>query len=153
MLTRPSVDLFINAYGLYDDVWAAYAEGIINLSITLLFGYKYGLIGILLGKIISMFFLVILWKPYYLYHRGFKESITPYCKNVIIHITIIVIIIQLNNYANHLLGWQVETNIIGIVKYALCITFPFVIIYTILVYLFCSGAKDIVQRIPLLRKK
>ena len=29
MLTRPSIDLFINAYGLYDDTWAAYSEGAI----------------------------------------------------------------------------------------------------------------------------
>ena len=143
MLTRPSVDLFINAYGLYDDIWAAYAEGITNLVITLLFGYFYGLIGILLGKIVSMLFLVVIWKPYYLYKCGFKESVGTYWLHVFKHYAILIIC----------LAWETSPTIISILQSAFCIILPAILIYTLLLYLFVPGAKDLTQRIPFLKKR
>lgn len=149
MLTRPSVDLFINAYGLYDDIWAAYAEGIINISITLIIGYFYGLIGILLGKTISMILLVVLWKPYYLYHRGFKKTVRPYWNNICKHILILVICLTLNYMINKYIGWQALPTLIGIIKYGVCVMLPIIIIYSLAVYYLCPGAKDLIQRIPI----
>ncbi len=152
MLTRPSVDLFINAYGLYDDVWAAYAEGIINLTITLIFGYFYGLVGILLGKIISMLLLVVLWKPYYLYKNGFQESIWRYWRNITLHIVILICMIALNYAINHFVDWNIDNTIMGIITYAFCTTIPVLLIYSIIVYFLCPGAKDLVSRIPISHK-
>ena len=81
--SRNSVDTFNYAHGLYADVWSAWAELIINVSITIIAGLKWGIIGILLGKIISLLAIVVLWKPYYLFTSGFKESVTMYWKGVI----------------------------------------------------------------------
>ena len=148
MLTRPSIDLFINAYGLYDDVWAAYAEGIINLSITLIVGYFFGLVGILLGKIISMLLMVVIWKPYYLYKKGFHESLFVYWKNITIHILLLCLCLGGNYLCLYLLAWKTEPNIISIIKYGFCFTLPVIIIYTLLVYIMADGMKDLVKRIP-----
>lgn len=80
---RKAVDIFNHAYGLYADTWAAWAELIINISITIIFGIKYGIAGILIGKIISTGVIVILWKPYYLFKKGFMVSCLIYWKGAI----------------------------------------------------------------------
>ena len=153
MLTRPSVDLFINAYGLYDDVWAAFAEGITNLVITLIFGYFYGLIGILLGKIVSMLFLVVIWKPYYLYKCGFKESIGNYWLHVFKHYVILIICLALCYAISHMVHWETSPTILSIFQSALCIILPAIMVYSLLLYLFVPGTKDLIQRIPFLKKR
>lgn len=153
MLTRPSVDLFINAYGLFDDVWAAYAEGFTNITITIIVGYFYGLIGILLGKIISMMIFVVIWKPYYLYKKGFKSSNRQYWINILRHYIILLICILSTLMFNHLTMWNVSPTIFGILKYTFFIIFPIILIYSILIYLTSPGAKDIIARIAKLSKQ
>ena len=70
--SRGVVDMYNHSHGLYADTWAAWVELILNLGITVGMGYYYGIIGILLGKIVSVLLIVVLWKPYYL------ESATGY---------------------------------------------------------------------------
>ena len=152
MLTRPSIDLFINAYGLYDDVWAAYAEGIINLSITLIVGYFYGLVGILLGKIISMLFLVVIWKPYYLYKCGFQESVAIYWLHVFKHYAILVFCLALCAVVSRTTHWTTSPTIISILQSSFCFTLPAILVYSLLLYLFVPGSKDLIQRLPFLKK-
>ena len=152
MLTRPSVDLFINAYGLYDDVWAAYAEGIINLGVTLIVGYFYGLVGILLGKTVSMLLLVVLWKPYFLYQQGFKESILPYCRNILLHVGLLIGALALNRLLIELSHWTIAPTIGSILLYSLCIALPVVIVYTLAVLLCCPGGRDLFNRLPIHHK-
>lgn len=152
MLTRPAVDLFINAYGLYDDVWAAYAEGILNITITIIVGWFYGLVGILLGKIISMLLLVVIWKPYYLYKKGFKDNITYYWCNIMKHICILIVCLVLCYFYTRLLHWQTEATIGGLLLSFICITLPVIIIFSVLLYYFAPGTRDLVHRLPSLRR-
>ena len=86
--SRNAVDSFNYAHGLYGDVWAAWTELIINVTITIICGLKWGIIGILLGKIVSLLTIVVLWKPYYLFTSGFKESVSIYWKGVLRNYTI-----------------------------------------------------------------
>ena len=153
MLTRPSIDIFINAYGLYDDVWAAYTEGIINLTITLIFGYFYGLIGILLGKVISMLILVVIWKPYYLYKQGFKESVGTYWFHIFKHYAILLIILSLCYAICHVTQWRTSHNILAILLTAICIVLPAIMLFSTLLYLTVPGTKDLVNRIPFIKNK
>ena len=48
-----AVYIYIGSAGLFGDVWAAWIELAVNLSVTLLLAPTYGIAGILLGKIIS----------------------------------------------------------------------------------------------------
>ena len=66
-LSRGVVQMYIGAYGLFSDVWAVWAELFLNIAITLCLAPFYGIIGILLGKIVSVFFIAIFWKPYFLF--------------------------------------------------------------------------------------
>lgn len=81
-LTRTN-DMFLSAYGLYQDIGAPLIEAILNFGLSILFGYFWGLTGILLGVSTSLFVIVCCWKPYFLYKRGFKESIKEYvCRSL-----------------------------------------------------------------------
>jgi O-antigen/teichoic acid export membrane protein len=151
MLTRPAVDLFINAYGLFDDVWAAYAEGITNVTITIIIGYHFGLVGILLGKIISMLFFVVIWKPYFLFKRGIKSSCRYYWINIIRHYIILGICLLAVYLYEYFMRWSIPSTITEILTYVMVILLPIIIIYTILVYITCPGAKDLVKRLPLFK--
>lgn len=151
--SRNSVDSFNYAHGLYADVWSAWAELIINVSVTIICGLKWGILGILLGKIASLFPIVVIWKPYYLFTSGFKEKAIYYWKGIVRNYTIsafafgaslnIISTIPINPY-HSLLDW---------VKYAtICLTI-FLIIDLLTTLLFAKGAKDSLKRIINIRKK
>lgn len=71
-------DAFLAAYGLYQDIWAPVAEASLNLGLSILLGYYYGLVGILSGVLISLLVIVCSWKPYFLYKKGFGENVREY---------------------------------------------------------------------------
>ena len=73
-MSRGVVDSFKDAYQLFGDVWAPIIEALINLGCSIYLGSVWGLNGILLGSNISLFIIVVLWKPYYLFKNGLKES-------------------------------------------------------------------------------
>ena len=71
-------DTFLYAYGLFQYVWAPIAEAILNLGLSIILGYYWGLTGILLGVFTSLLTIIYCWKPYFLYKYGFKENIKEY---------------------------------------------------------------------------
>lgn len=79
-LSRSTVDAFIAAYGLYGDIWAPIVEAVINVSLSVLLGYFWGLHGVLLGVLISQVLVIFCWKPYWLFRNGFKTPLRVYIK-------------------------------------------------------------------------
>lgn len=69
---------FIAGFGLFSDVWSSILQVILFISIAIIGGLFWGLAGIILSSIISIFIIVGLWKPYYLYTKGFKKSVWNY---------------------------------------------------------------------------
>lgn len=84
-------DSFINAYGLYSDIWAPIIEATLNLSLSITLGYYLGLPGVLLGVCISLSLVIHCWKPYFLYKYGFKENWTEYVLKYIKYFILIVL--------------------------------------------------------------
>lgn len=80
ILSRGVVEIFLNAYGLFKDVWAPITEAIINLGFSILGGFLLGLQGIILGTTISLILIVFLWKPYFLFKEGIKLPLRQYVK-------------------------------------------------------------------------
>ena len=76
-MTRTN-DSFLSAYGLFQDIYAPAIEAALNLGLSILLGYYYGLPGIIAGVLISLLVIICCWKPYFLYSRGFKISIWNY---------------------------------------------------------------------------
>ncbi|AVM52049.1 O-antigen/teichoic acid export membrane protein [Bacteroides zoogleoformans] len=87
--TRGATDQFIYGYGLFQDTWAPVAEVSINLIVAIVSGYFWGLPGILMGNITSLLLIIVLWKPYFLYSKGFKMPIVHYWIGYIKHLIII----------------------------------------------------------------
>jgi len=74
MMTRETVESFISAHGMFQDIWSPIAEAAINIGLSILFGYFWGIEGIMLGVTTSLVLLVEIWKPYFLFKVGFKEN-------------------------------------------------------------------------------
>lgn len=68
-LTRTTVDHYLNAHGLYNDIWAPLAEAGLNIGFSILLGYFWGLNGIIMGILISQVAIISLWKPYFLLRK------------------------------------------------------------------------------------
>ena len=145
--SRFSVDTFNFAYGLYSDVWAAWTELIINISVTIVCGLQWGIIGILLGKIVSLLTIVVLWKPYYLFSSGFKEPVRTYWHNVLRNYAISLFAIGVSLIALEFIPLNPYNSIMEWIGYASVGMVIFLTIEMTAILLFAKGAKDIVQRI------
>lgn len=69
-----SSESFLVAFGLFQDIWSPVAEAVLNIALSILLGYYYGLTGILTGALISLILVMYVWKPYFLYSKGFREK-------------------------------------------------------------------------------
>ena len=81
-LSRGVVENYISAHGLFSDIWAAWTELALNLTVTLCLAPFLGIVGILLGKVVSVFFIAVFWKPYFLFSRGLKKSVAVYWRGM-----------------------------------------------------------------------
>lgn len=90
-LSRYSIESFINAYGLYHDIWAPLTESVLNIGFSILLGYYYGLNGVLCGVLISLVVIVLFWKPYFLFSQHFKGYLYTFVLSYIKHIVLLVV--------------------------------------------------------------
>lgn len=73
-IVRQPIGYYVSGYALFGDMAAAWIEAGINLGISITCGILYGIIGVVVGTAVSTFLVVILWRPHYLYTRGFGET-------------------------------------------------------------------------------
>lgn len=151
--SRNSVDAFNYAHGLYADVWSAWAELIINVGVTVICGLKWGIIGILLGKLASLIPIVMIWKPYYLFHSGFKESVWIYWKGVVRNYAISAFAIGISLYLIHFICISPYRTISDWIVYSTLGMFIFLTIELSAILLFAKGAKDSLNRIKIFGKR
>lgn len=145
--TRDGVMQFLYGYGLFKDVWASIAEIIINLGTACIAGYFWGLPGVLLGGILSPLLIVYIWKPYFLFHEGFKESVWQYWRGLFRILFLVgapmYLIYMLDGY---IVSFVSPTTWLGWIGYS-CITFlSYSIITFILLYIFVTGFRTFVLR-------
>ena len=147
-LSRGVVEMFIAAHGLYSDVWATWAELGLNISITLCLAPFYGIIGILLGKIISIFLIAIFWKPYFLFSKGFNKSVNSYWKGMSIYYLNFTILLSITLLLRFYIFESKATDLISLLCYGL-ITFPILLLlYFLLLFATTRGMKYFVARQP-----
>lgn len=151
--SRNSVDSFNYAHGLYADVWSAWVELIINVSITVIGGLKWGIVGILLGKIVSLLAIVVLWKPYYLFTSGFKESVSIYWKGVVRNYGISILAFTIATYSIQHIPINPYHSIWEWTLYAAIGMIIFLSIDLSATLLFAKGAKDSLYRIKSIKQK
>jgi O-antigen/teichoic acid export membrane protein len=152
MLTRGAVDTFINASGLFHDIWAPVAEAAINLSASILLGWMFGLPGILAGVLLSLVVVVKGWKPWFLFsrylHAPFRRYLGMYARNLAALAVALAIYVPLVRLVgmNPADSWP---------RFALCAAMVSVSFAALLggsLYLFDRGMRDIAARIMLILK-
>lgn len=77
-MLRTTVDSYIYAYGLFQDVWAPVLEAVLNLGLSICLGYFWSLNGIVLGIILSQMIIILIWKPYFLFVKGIEVEASKY---------------------------------------------------------------------------
>ncbi|MEM6376900.1 MAG: sugar transporter [Bacteroidota bacterium] len=150
---KSPVEYFINAYGLYSDIWAPIVEISINLTLSILLGRYLGIYGVLLGTFIGTFIIFIIWKPYFLYMRGFKLPIKDYWigffKLFICFLGAFVLIFFM---ANTIILFQIN-NFLDWFLYAMAISTLTLIIYCSMLYVLNQGFRDLVVRVKIFKWK
>lgn len=151
--SRGSVDAFNYAHGLYADVWSAWAELIINVSITIICGLHWGIIGILLGKLASLIPIIVIWKPYYLFTSGFKMPVSIYWRYIMRNYAISAFAIGTSLYLLHFINISPYHSFGDWIFYSAIGMVIFLTIDLSSTILFAKGAKDSLNRIIIKRKR
>ena len=146
--SRGVVDMYNHSHGLYADVWAAWTELILNVTITLIAGYYLGIVGILLGKVVSTLLIIVLWKPYYLFHSGLHESYRSYWNGAIRNFFVSFMSIAVaHNIITTFVSINAATGYLPWVYYCLTGISIYLTLNLLLTRLFCKGAVDCAARI------
>lgn len=148
-ITRGTVDNFNFAYGHYGDVWAAWVEGIINVSVTLVCGYKWGISGILLGKTASLIPIIVFWKPLYLFKDGLHESYLFYWVKTLRYYLLFGGTFATFHYLLKFVPVNATESFGWWIVYATVCTGSFGIAYFVLLTLWAPGGKNLIHRLPL----
>ena len=77
-IIKNPIDKFKEAYGIFWDVYAPIVESIINLVFSIVLAMKFGIIGIVIGTIISNTIITFIWKPYIIFKHIFKERLIKF---------------------------------------------------------------------------
>ncbi len=149
--SRGVVDMYNHAYGLYADTWSAWVELIVNITTTIIAGSLWGIAGILLGKIVSVFFIVIFWKPYYLFKCGVKLPYSIFWNGTIRYYLIFAVSFIGASYCTSLVSIDAEQNYGTWILYAATSITIYLLLNLTGLFLFAKGPKDVAKRF--LKKK
>ena len=89
-ISRTVIDSFKDAYQLFADVWSPIVESCLNLGGSVLFGYFWGLNGVLMGVNLSLIIIVLLWRPFYTFRYGLKIPVFLYYIQYVFHVGVLV---------------------------------------------------------------
>lgn len=145
-LTRTN-DIFLAAYGLYQDVWAPIAEATLNLGLSILFGYFFGLTGILSGVVISLLLIVCCWKPYFLYCYGFKESVWEYILHYVKYFFLLVASLFIISFLEDKLFVEVASSYEQWGIYAIKLLLSYTVVSALLFVSVDDGARSYMKRV------
>ncbi|MDO3391177.1 sugar transporter [Bacteroides sp. ET489] len=153
-LVRMGIEQFLYAFGLFYDIWAPLLGTVIFIFLSILGGHLWGMEGVLFGNCISLILIYLIWKPVFLFTKGFKISISSYWKNFFIYLFILIssfiiaiFIINSIEIINHAkdswMNWILSSCIIvGI----------FSLIYFIFMYIGSQGTRDFLKRLKYNKK-
>lgn len=147
-----AVYIYVGAAGLFSDVWAAWTELIVNISLTVLLAPFYGIAGILLGKIISFGLISSFWKPYYLFSQTFHRSAWDYWRGMAPYYIIFAVFTLLSIWLKQAVITPHSNSFISLTLYGSIVAVPLFAVFFILLFWFTPGMKYFVARKPTIYK-
>ena len=145
-LSRGVVENYISAFGLYSDVWTSWLELALNICITICLAPLYGIVGILLGKIVSVIFIALFWKPYFLFNKGLNRSVSIYWKGMASYYTNFVLFIILTNYIYNRIIQDNVNNLFQLISYGFFIYPTILFFYFLSLFYTTKGMKYFIAR-------
>ena len=148
-IARGVLDQFIHGCGLFADIWAPYAESIIMVIIAISGGYFLGLPGVLCGPLVSIITIIYIWKPYYLFSRGFKLSVYKYWKLFTINLSASAVAFLATDYIyeTFILSCIPTSNWDGLIINGAIYCIIIAILTTVAYYIASAGFRDFARRI------
>ena len=147
-LQYATVYMFVGASGLYGDVWTSWTELIINLAVTLALAPFFGIAGILLGKIISVFYFNVFWKPYYLFSEGFHKSVWEFWKPMTTYYGIFGVFTVFSLFLKHAFIDYYVNSWATLLGYGVIIFPCLMVFYFLIMFVSTKGMKYFVARKP-----
>ena len=152
-LSRGVVEMYISAHGLFSDVWTAWTELALNIIITLCLAPFFGIVGILLGKIISVFFIAMFWKPYFLFSQGLHKSVFIYWRGMAPYYLIFLLFVVITLLLRYYLIEPSVNALPTLLGYSF-LTYPcLLLLYFLTLFTSTRGMKYFVARKPTLYNK
>lgn len=145
-LTRSTVEAYLNAYGLFSDIWAPVVEAAINIGMSVLLGYFFGLHGILVGVLLSLLIVVFCWKPYFLFRRGLEERLRNYVGIYLKHLIIISVVLALMYVISRVVLFDQGDSISSWLICGISILGTFTVLLYSLLYVTVKGMRDFTHR-------
>lgn len=150
MLSRGVVEMYISACGLFSDVWAAWTELLLNIGVTLALAPFLGIAGILIGKIVSVFFIAMFWKPYFLFSKGLHHNVGGYWRGMLPYYATFAIFLACAVALKHFVVEPCATTFPRLIVYGAATFVPLLTVYAIALFVTTDGMKHFVARKPAL---
>ena len=81
-MIRGVTDIFKTVSGFFDDIYAPFLEGILNLIFSLIMVQKMQLNGVIIGTLISNLVIILILKPILVFKRCFEQKGIKYLKTL-----------------------------------------------------------------------
>lgn len=144
-------EIFLSAYGLFHDVWASVTESILNISLSIIFGYLWGLTGIFSGVLISQIVITNSWKAFFLYKEGFQQKINEFIVAYTCKITLVFLSLFVTYYFFENLCIPISTYK-GWILYALSVVVFYSVLLGFLLFLLDQIFREFVKQVYYLMK-
>lgn len=147
-LLRNTTDQFLDGFGLKSDVWVPVCR-IFSLGFVILGGIYWGMTGVLLVPVLVQLTLIHIWKPYYLYSDGFKESFWSYVVLLITNALPFILAYSGAHYLSYFAGYegQVPHSWGGLIQECVIFGVPFFIMALLLSWFMCEGFRLFMYRL------
>lgn len=136
---------FINGFGLFRDVWSSLVELALYLIIAITCGWLWGLFGVLLGRLVSTLCIWYLWKPYFLFHSGFKITVLKYWKFFIPLFSLQLVTALMCNIIINKIFLINEVTLLNFLEKAVTVMLLYSAITFIIFYFLSSGFRNFIQ--------
>lgn len=153
-ISRGVLDQFCYGSGLFADVWAPYAESLIMAIFAITGGYLWGLSGVLLGPLASIITIIFIWKPYYLFSRGFKICVWKYWQIFGSQLVVAIVAYSASAYICEqvIRPFITATGWTGLIVEGALFLITISLFTFVCFYLTSKGFRDIVGRIKFFKK-
>lgn len=146
-LSRTTVDAYINSYGLFGDIWAPVTEASINIGMSVLLGYFFGLHGVLLGVLISLLIVVFCWKPWFLFCKGLRLPLRIYVVMYVKHLIASMVCSFFVYYISDYIPFRPEDRFFSFFFYGITVMLIFMLSIVSILYHIGQGLRHFARRI------